>query len=216
MSKQPDPWRDLANELVIIKKDLADLRKRSPFFGTGMHPNGADGIDSDNFVPDVSGYRLAETPEFNDIKLRGGIIGDDALENPVAFGFAGNSTGPFSLTTSPATKATATIAIPVGYSRALVHVTANASAQNTTGGTDAIYVAAEISTPGGPGGSGGEALSTTPAAGVASASASAGGSYVGIGTGVITIRCNVHTAFGSWSSAGSNLANVDGTVIFLR
>jgi hypothetical protein len=97
-----------------------------------------------------------------------------------------------------------------------VHITVNASAQNTAGGLDAIYVAGDIACPGGPGGSGGESLSTTDPGGVASAAASAGGSYVGIGTGVITIKCNVHTAFASWSSAASNLANVDGTVVFLR
>lgn len=47
MSRQPDPWKQLSSELVALRKEVAELRRRSVFTGTGMRPNGADGVEVD-------------------------------------------------------------------------------------------------------------------------------------------------------------------------
>jgi hypothetical protein len=96
-----------------------------------------------------------------------------------------------------------------------VHCTVNASAQNSTGALDFMYVSADIALPGGGGGSGGEAFSGVAASAWGNAGASAAGNYTSIGTGNITVSCKVRTGT-AWASTGANIANVDATVIFLR
>src|SRR6478736_3961445 len=99
MARQPDPWRGIRAEFeelkALVKRLISNI-----FTGTGFHPNGLGGMDSDNYVPNVSGFRLAETPEFNDLKLRGGIIGNAALTNPVVGDAKATSATGFALAAS--------------------------------------------------------------------------------------------------------------------
>ena len=55
MSKQPDPWRSLTGEIVALKRRVDDVARRSPYTGTGMAPNGDNGltVDGDLNISDV-------------------------------------------------------------------------------------------------------------------------------------------------------------------
>lgn len=68
--------------------------------------------------------------------LRPGSIGNDELANPVGGGYGnasyGSPSSPASISMSATTYATATIAVPAGFSRALVIATSSLAAQNAT------------------------------------------------------------------------------------
>lgn len=176
MAKMPDPQPSLLARIRKIEEWMRRKDSASPFFGTGMSPNGLGGLDSDNFVTGVSGYRLAETPEFNDLKLRGSIISNDALASPVVPGVAREVASGFTLAVATLQeKAGTDLTVPDGCTRLLATVSGRLYAVNTrtTGGadgtgTDALYVsiklgstAATLATPTGISGSNGFATTTT-------------------------------------------------------
>lgn len=149
MGAQPEPWKSLAARIYKIEEMLRGAVNRSPFFGTGMHANGDGGIDSDNFVAGTSGYSFKAdgNAEFNDLTLRGGIIGNDALAEPVVPQVARLSASGFSLTTTHVNKDSASLTVPSGCTRLLASVQGRLYVvnSNTTGGadgtgTEAIYV----------------------------------------------------------------------------
>src|SRR5690349_15997908 len=86
-------WRDVRNALAQLRVFL-----RNPLANTGLSATepGTLQVDGDlvvkdgevrssNYVAGVSGWRLRPdgTIEMNDAQIRGGIIGNDALTNPV-------------------------------------------------------------------------------------------------------------------------------------
>ena len=214
MAALPEPWKSLSSRIYKIEETLKGLLNRSPFFGTGMHANGAGGIDSDNFEADTAGWRLAETPEFNDLKLRGGIVGNGALTNPVVPAVAHADAVDFTVpTTANATRATATIPVPDGYTRAMVTAHAHASCFNPNAGADYLFVVAWIQD------------DTTRGWGMpvtigpnesATTSQTATALLTGL-SGSFTVKValsSVNAAF--TTSTSGNVCNIDATVLFLR
>jgi len=148
---------------------------------------------------------------FNNLVLRGGIIGDAALANPAAFGVASQDWSGLTFTTVNLEK-DALITVPSGYSRALVTATATAGATASSTAVASVYVSCSIQ------GSGpafvAEQLAATYAGSVtrgyaASLTGLATGSTVAIGAlGVIDANGSV--------VAGSCNLHVTGSAIFLR
>lgn len=99
-------------------------------------------IRSSNFVAGSSGWRLTSTGlEVNDITLRGGIIGNDALTDPVRATAGSANTGTaVSIGTSAGSYATVTISVPTGYSRAFVQGSSSIASANAV----AAYIATRI------------------------------------------------------------------------
>lgn len=223
MSKLPEPPRTITGEIRRDRQQARRSRNSSPFFGTGFHPTGNNGIESDDFDGDIdTGNAGTKGWSFNSLRvvigeliLRAGSLTNDLLANPSSFGFGGNSGQGFSVGTSGVAKTSIAIPIPAGFSRALVHCTVNASANNTTAAYDYLYVSAGIDLPGSLGGIGGEAFSGVDTGGWGNAAASAAGNYDGIGSGSIVLSCRVR-AGAAWAADAANIANVDGTVVFLR
>jgi len=149
------------------------------------------------------------------LSLPSGIIDDAALANPTAFGANGATAGAFALSTVSTAKASATIPIPAGFTRALVHATVNASVENTSAAFDYLFVRANISSPVG-GGAGGEAFTGLTPGGYDTAAASAVTDISGLTPGSITVSCLVRAGGGAWAAAGTNSANADATVTFLK
>jgi hypothetical protein len=149
------------------------------------------------------------------LSLPNGIINNAALANPTAFGFGGNSSTGFAISTSSTAKSSVNIPVPTGFTQALIHCTVNGSAQNSTASSDFLFVSAHITMPSGDFGAGGEAFSGVAAGGWGNAAASAAGSFTSIGTGNITVSCMIRTGT-AWGATGANIANVDATVTFLR
>jgi hypothetical protein len=220
MAQMPDPWPALSARLRAIENRLNQHSAKSPFWGTGIHPNGEQGLDSDNFVTDVSGFRLAETPEFNDLKLRGGIIGNDALTQPVVPGVSRASATNFALTVAWAELAGQTLTIPSLATTLLATVSGRMYAINprTSGGadgtgTDALFVSVQL---------GAQASQATPTGisgsnGFATTNCSESFIVTGLTPGS-TIRLSVYGSSGyqSLAAQADNYASFAATLVWLR
>ena len=214
MGKVPPTRRLLSNEIRKDREAARASRNASPFFGTGMHPNGLGGLDSDNFVTDTSGYRLAETPEFNDIKLRGGIIGNDALSEPVKAVRLHDDVDSFAVTTSDTVILSASTPVPAGYTQVLVlNFAVAVSAYNATAATDFLYANTLINGVNPPGWQIGSTPVSTTGTGVAYQIATDFRSGI---SGTLTFSGTVSSAYGNWGADSTNVANLDVAMLFLR
>lgn len=206
-----------------LQEDVAYLKNRSPFYSTGMHPNGQGGIDSDNFVAGVSGYQFKDDgdAEFNQLTLRGGIIGNDALASPVVPGVVNaSSTGITVGTGSFGVVASQNATVPTGCTRLLAHATGMVYAvnPNTTGGTN---------------GAGGDVMAALCAVG--STSGLTAGVSISGGNGQTSVSCSVavllegltpgstvtfatkaQAVLQSFGSNATNQANISASLIWLR
>ncbi|MER7070976.1 hypothetical protein [Terrabacter sp. NPDC000476] len=58
MAKQPDPWRTLAGEIQALRRELAEVKRRSPYAGAGMAPNGNNGVQVDGDLIVSGNFKL--------------------------------------------------------------------------------------------------------------------------------------------------------------
>jgi hypothetical protein len=130
----------------------------------------------------------------------------------VAYGSAGTSGSGFAITTSLTSVATQTIVTPAGFTQAIVHCTVDITVANTiSGGNPVITGAASIN-----GGNGGSTVSTLGASFFGSVSPSAVRTLTGL-SGGSTIRFDAKIAAnGAMTASGSNLANLNAIVVYLR
>lgn len=219
MARTPDRRRTLTGEIRKQREQVRRVGNASPFFGTGMHPNGEGGLDSDNYVAGESGYsfRADGNAEFNDLTLRGGIIGNEALTNPVKPDVSSNFDSGFSIGTTYAVKMTRTWVLPAGFNVAQISGTAKAVALNDTAGVDYLYVRSRIT----------RVSDGMDVFGYGSpVLAPAGGLATGYGLGVayvplnpgdsIRLQVECMTSFGTWSSSASNVAEWSGMISWYR
>jgi hypothetical protein len=222
MSKLPEPWKSLRAKIEELEEWVRKLQNRSPFFGTGMHANGNGGIDSDNFVAGTSGYSFKAdgNAEFNDLTLRGGIIGNDALTSPSTPQAIYTSAQGFSLSATLTNVLTSTVPVPAGFTKAAVTLTARAYAvnPNTTGGNngaggDYLYSQANINGFNGyslpTGVSGGNGAGTNVSTYALVLSDLAAGSS-------ITLQCAAQTGLLSWAANATNTADLSATIVWYR
>lgn len=176
-----------------------------------IDPDGA--AQSSDFVAGATGWRLTgDSAEFNDLILRGGIIGNDALANPVDIAGAGDSQSGFSVTTTATLYAQAALTVPEGYTRAIIQALATATAANTSADADFLYVRAVINAAGG-----GENYARVAANGYGTAAATAIRTLTGlVGGQSIPVGCRLRTNNGSWPAFTGNISNIDAIAIFLR
>ena len=221
MSRQPDPYRSLRDELSRIKVTLRRMASASPFFGTGMHPNGSGGIDSDNFEAGVSGYSFKSdgNAEFNDLTLRGGIIGNDALTDPVVPQVINIRTTNFAVGIPFAEVLGQTVTVPSGCTRLQITqacwlqlLNAKTTGGNNGAGGDYIYVQPVV------GGTVGDYTATgvSGSSGTATASSGMGQLFTGLTPGD-TLRVSAYgaTDYGITAST-SNKCLLTATLNWLR
>ena len=154
MSALPDPWKALPKAVAGIREDIKRLQNRSPFFGTGVTPTADNGLTIEgsltvtsgqmqgNYAAGSSGWHLDHSgnAEFNDLTLRGGIIGNDALTNPVVpQSVWKGTTANFGLTVPWVGLTSQTLPAPPDATSVIVHGFVRLVAQNTTGVIDYLY-----------------------------------------------------------------------------
>jgi hypothetical protein len=210
----PEPYKSLRAAIERMQGQIRELYNRSPFFGTGMHANGSGGIDSDNFVAGTSGYSFKSNgnAEFNDLTLRGGIIGNDALTDPVSGDIdAGGSTTNFAVSTTSSAKHSSTIPVPAGFTQALVMCSASVTANNNTASFDYMTVQAAVN------GVGGGSISIPVNPGEFNGTTVTRTSLLtGLSGGTISVQAFAGTTVGNWAAHSSNIANVNALAIFTR
>jgi hypothetical protein len=151
------------------------------------------------------------------LELPAGIIGNDALANPLDFYAAGGSAGAFPLSTERTTVTSMVATVPRGFTRAVVQGIGSIYAGNTSANLDylraRVYVDApaysswgrELLTPMTPNG-GSAALTVTRQEVVSRRWARE----------PITVRLTAQTDFANLPSRSSNGASVDATIIWAR
>jgi hypothetical protein len=145
------------------------------------------------------------------LALPAGIIGNDALANPVRPATAHNDAAGYSLTTTATEKARVTISVPSGFSQALVMGSINATAKNTSAAQDFLdgYVDIIGLNPGY------DSLSDGPtnaSIGIANVSTAL---LTGLGS-TFYVRAMLRSGSASWTADSINSVNVDALVLFLR
>lgn len=120
-----------------VREELANQARG----GIGLHLDGATGnliidkgdVRSGNYVAGSAGWNLAPSgdAEFNALTLRAGIVGNDALANPVAFAGNKGSVNAVLPPTSYGTACTADLTIPSWAGSVVVMATASISATSS-------------------------------------------------------------------------------------
>lgn len=214
MAALPQPWKVLSDRIYRIEESLKRLQNASPFFGTGVHANGNQGLDSDNFETGVSGFSLnggTGDAEFNDIILRD--LPNSMLASPVVPAVAHADATNFSLVNGPnVAKATATIIVPDGYTQAMVMATASMTAWNPNATSQEAYVAAWIQDDT----SRGWSMPTTIQPSTQGATTHSATALLTGLSGSFTVQAAASSFPANWAASTSNYINIDATVLFLR
>lgn len=143
----PDRLRALERKVDALSKG-APLRNASITEG-GLRVGGDGWIKSTDWDgtgvddPGTMGWALGGPDAaaiINTLFLRAGIIGNDALTNPVKQAFASNAQTGFGLSTSFQDFAPATITVPPGFNSAVVLSYAALLAQNPSSGPDWLWL----------------------------------------------------------------------------
>lgn len=149
---QGDAW--LARKLEDMQRQINEMRAAQTLSAATV---GTGGIVSQDFngtltppTQGTAGWGLAGAGGvgiFNQLLLANGIIGDDALTNPVtvAYGRQDANTyalpviGSFAYTGGGTTRASVSLTTPPGFTQMIVYATVTDDGVNTTGGNDTLY-----------------------------------------------------------------------------
>jgi len=120
----------------------------------------------------------------------------------------------FAVTTAWATRASVTFTVPAGYTRALIFGVGQASAVNTTGAVDTLYVCVNVN---GVGPGFAASQDVAPGGGLGGAASAGAKLLTGLtGGGTFTITTRICSNLAGWAATVSNECNIDATVVFLR
>ncbi|HMM93970.1 hypothetical protein [Phycicoccus sp.] len=201
MSQRPEPWKTLSAEFRQVKEELRQLRNRSPFAISGLQVTAEDEITAyGNFI--VTGDFTAE-----------GKIYNDALVDPVVPAVYHQHQTGFTVSTASTPRAVVTIAVPTGYTRAMVTAAAAGQAFNGSGSLDYLAVTSIIN---GDSTYGIAMQTTVPVNELRNSTHVSTALLTGL-SGSFQCYAYVASQVGSWGSTVSgNGVNVDVTVLFLR
>lgn len=203
---QPRGEDFLIRRLQELEARVARNEAANVFGTTGIAPKDG-GTDLNGFV-NVFGAMTINGP----LTLQPGSIENDALANPVQTETASNYLSNYAISTTSAARASVTLTVPAGFTKAVIIANPTAMGQNSTASADYLYVQAIIN-----GANGGE-LYTNAGAGLAVGLASPVHMTLTGLTGGATITVDVATRAGlaTWAASTSNQANIYATAIYLR
>jgi hypothetical protein len=145
--------------------------------------------------------------------LQPGSIENDALTSPIEVGQASSAETNFSTALTDEDRAVTTIAIPAGYTRALVFCIVTAGVINSASSLDYLYLSASIN-----GSKSRELYSQANANSAAPPITTSKSSLLtGLsGGGVITLAAAIHSQGNAWAANVASRAYVEAQAIFLR
>jgi hypothetical protein len=214
-----------------LRKQRSTLTNKGTLFeGTGIHypsPGVVEvdgqlqgaGFDGDLATDNVgtTGWALSATKAaMPELLLRPGSIGNDALTNPVVPLRAHADASNYSIPTSFGTVMSVTVAVPVGFTQALLlSISVMASAINSSAVTGWLYGRALIN---GAGTAGWSVGSPDTPAGETAVSLDVTSKLVPVTSGgSMLIEGQLSTnGGGTWAANPVNVANMDASILFLR
>lgn len=214
----------LVRKVQDLESAVARLSAANVFGLTGITPKNG-GTDLDGFV-NINGDATVNGPlevngnsVFNGamsiagaLNLPAGIIGNDALTSPLSAQTAHADVSDFALNTGAnAEMVRATVAVPAGYTKALVMAAASMGNRNPHAFVDDMYVDCRIN-----GAVSGWSSQISVVAGKV-------GFVVNVGTALLTglsgsfyIAANASSGTTPWPTNGAAAINVDAIILFLR
>lgn len=216
MAKMPDPQPSLLARIRAIEDQLRRQRSASPFYGTGVRPNGQQGLDSDNYQAGASGFSLRGGDgflEINDVLIRGGIIGNDSLTSPVVPGVINAGSSGFGIGVPYANVYSGTLNVPAGFTSAAISVVARVFALNNgTASVDYLRARPVV------GGNTGTAvpIAATNAGGSATAVTPMSVVLTGLSGGTIALAIQAAADYAAWPTDSLNRADLSGSVLWFR
>lgn len=210
--KPPGDEGWIGRKLQELEQQLNQLRAANPFAAMGIEPK-ADGTNFDGFV-NVNGEMTINGPAkiTGTLDLPAGIIGNDALANPIQMETSTNYLSNYAIGTTSTVRASLTLTVPPGFTQAVIIANPTGMGQNSTATADYLYVQAIIK--GIPGGELYTAAGPGLAVGVPSPVHM---TLYGLTDGEeITVSVATRTGFATWAAAPGNQANIYATAIYLR
>jgi len=146
------------------------------------------------------------------LNLPAGIIGNDALTNPLSPQTAHADVANFALATGAnAEMVRATVTVPAGYTQALVMASASMGNRNPTGAVDDMYIDCRIN-----GVVSGWSSQTSVMAGKEGFVINVGTALLAGLSGSFYIAANASSGTAAWAANGAAAINVDAIIMFLR
>lgn len=214
MPHTPKPAPDIASHLKEVYRRLHALETHAigSMNSTGFDGNAALGL------PGTVGWGLdgpTGNAVFNELVLRDGIIGDDALSHPVAFAAFAAGAQTFGLnTTTTSVYVSATVTVPSGYTSALVFGTSDWSFFNSSGSGFNIHGNTHVAGLIIPGFDTRTQILASSACTVSNSNVFNPTGLVGGNT--ITLQGQAYVESGTMPSSGSTYVNLSGTAVFVR
>ena len=208
----------LVREIADLKRDLRELRQSlgaitgMTFLNGSIKTNDFNGVldppaaGSNGWAVTAAGVGI-----FSQLALADGIIGDDALANPVATAVVNNSNGGLNGSSSAVTVVSANIPVPAGFTRAQVLLIGSCGATCNASGGSYIEMAAQI----------GAAVGHTNAAWIPAGvgnggTANFGRVVTGLSGGNITVQMRALETTPANIAAGTVGGDLSATAVFLR
>lgn len=205
----------LVRRIQDLERAVQQLAAANPFAPMGITPtpNGftVTGTETVNGSLTVNGPAAIT----GTLSLPAGIIGNDALANPISATTSHIDTDNFALSTGAnVEKVRATFIVPAGFTRALVYATATMGGNNTSASTDNMYLSCTINGSG-PGWSSKTAVVNGFSGDVANAATAL---LTGLGS-TFYVSGKASSGVNAWPAPGAGNGthmNLDVMVIYLR
>jgi hypothetical protein len=214
-SARGEDW--LVRKVQDLERKVQELSAANVFGLTGISPEDG-GTSFDGYVNVNGPMEVSGDAEFKGnmkvsgtLNLPAGIIGNDALQNPIAPLATHAGTNNFGLATGANQQIiSTTISVPSGYSQALVFTTATMHAYNN-GAADDAYLAVQIN------GTGiGASSQITAGASQGTMLPATGTTLLSSLGGSFTVAASASSLNHAWGSSSVNFVNLDVMTIFLR
>ena len=221
-----------AHDLDALARRLRDTERRlSQLESNAIGPNGyvigdrasirTIDFDGTSFAdPGTAGVYLASEAGVgrlivNEIYLRDGIVGNDALANPLTTIAQGQSLQPAAFTTTLTTLVSVTIAVPAGFTRVTLVSSVIVGGLNPTGGADNLI--SQINVSGAFSGSSYAAPQGVAAGYSTMNNQTYNGTWTGLtGGATFTVAGKASTTVAGWASSPLNFVTLNALAIFTR
>lgn len=175
--------------------------------------NGSGIAESGNYVPGSAGWALQPdgNAEFNTLTLRTGIIGDDALTSPVSPAIYNGDVSGQNASAAYVTLVNGSIAVPAGFSQALVMAVISAGCSTNASGGTFITLSCVIA-----GVSGSTVSAWVPTGAANSATASNAQLVTGLNGGSVSVQAEALETSPANVTAGTVNGHISAVALFLR
>lgn len=203
-SPRGEDW--IGREIADLKRQIRELAAANVFGTMGLRPKDG-GTEFDGYVT-ING----DATITGSLSLPAGIINNDALANPLESATAANGINNYEISTTSTVRVSVSLAVPEGFTEAIVIANPTAMGLNGTTAPDYLYVQAVVQTV-----NGGELYSAAPNGLGAGLAAPFHTTLTGLSGGdAITVGVATRAGLNPWAASTANQANIYATAIFLR